>query len=278
MYYQARSLYNVEKYAEALPYIEKAVEINPDSNRINSRHGVILFELGQYGEALDAYRAALSIDSDDSTTLDRRGQVHFQMGDYDKALTYFDMALDVDPEDKGTLVNKANTLFELNEYDDAIKHYETVLDMDSNHLDALKGMAITLENRGDERESAKYYEKINLQEEDIDVNNVNKNDIIIPLKPSSSGIPEWIRINAGWWAEGQIDDDTFVSGIQFLIKEEAIVISNNDFTSSSSQSSPSDEIPIWVKNNAEWWAQELLSDDDFLKGIQYLVEQRIIQV
>ena len=28
-------------------------------------------------------------------------------------------------------------------------------------------------------------------------------------------VPSWIKNNAGWWAEGTIDDDSFVQGIQF---------------------------------------------------------------
>ena len=32
----------------------------------------------------------------------------------------------------------------------------------------------------------------------------------------SDGIPEWIKGNAEWWAAGQIDDNTFVSGIQVV--------------------------------------------------------------
>jgi hypothetical protein len=32
-------------------------------------------------------------------------------------------------------------------------------------------------------------------------------------------IPDWIKNNAGWWANGDIDDSSFVEGIQFLIKE-----------------------------------------------------------
>jgi len=40
----------------------------------------------------------------------------------------------------------------------------------------------------------------------------------------------------------------------------------------------SQEIPSWIKNNADWWSQGLITDDDFVKGIQYLVEQGIIQV
>ena len=37
-------------------------------------------------------------------------------------------------------------------------------------------------------------------------------------------IPDWIKNNAGWWADGQIDDSAFVSGIQYLIKVGIIVI------------------------------------------------------
>lgn len=31
------------------------------------------------------------------------------------------------------------------------------------------------------------------------------------------------------------------------------------------------KIPYWVKNNAKWWAQNQISDEDFVKGIQYLI-------
>ena len=46
----------------------------------------------------------------------------------------------------------------------------------------------------------------------------------IPITEQSSvsqnnQIPDWIKNNAGWWADGQIDDNSFVEGIQFLIKE-----------------------------------------------------------
>ena len=30
-------------------------------------------------------------------------------------------------------------------------------------------------------------------------------------------IPSWIKNNAGWWADGQIDDTAFIQGIQYLI-------------------------------------------------------------
>ena len=45
------------------------------------------------------------------------------------------------------------------------------------------------------------------------------------IPPTSQGtgtgtneIPSWIKNNAGWWADGSIDDNSFVQGIQYLIQ------------------------------------------------------------
>ena len=43
--------------------------------------------------------------------------------------------------------------------------------------------------------------------------------------PEQTPIPDWIKTNAGWWAEGAIDDATFISGIQFLIQEGILSVS-----------------------------------------------------
>jgi hypothetical protein len=42
--------------------------------------------------------------------------------------------------------------------------------------------------------------------------------------PESQQVPAWIKNNAGWWADGQIDDNSFVSGIQYLIKVGIIIV------------------------------------------------------
>ena len=41
----------------------------------------------------------------------------------------------------------------------------------------------------------------------------------IPPISENAKIPAWIKNNAEWWAAGQIDDNSFVQGIQYLIKE-----------------------------------------------------------
>ena len=39
-----------------------------------------------------------------------------------------------------------------------------------------------------------------------------------------------------------------------------------------------DQVPDWVKNTAGWWADDTISDIEFINGIQFLVEESIIQV
>ena len=40
-------------------------------------------------------------------------------------------------------------------------------------------------------------------------------------------IPSWIKNNAGWWADGTIDDNSFISGIEWLVSNGIINIKNN---------------------------------------------------
>jgi hypothetical protein len=85
-------------------------------------------------------------------------------------------------------------------------------------------------------------------------------------------VPDWIKSNASWWTEGTIDDETFIQGIQFLIKEGIIEIS------STSTDETSDEIPSWVKDMSGWWADDQIPESDFINAMTYLINVGIIQV
>ena len=41
----------------------------------------------------------------------------------------------------------------------------------------------------------------------------------------SDVIPDWIKNNAGWWSNGLIPDEAFVSGLQWLISNGIMKIS-----------------------------------------------------
>ena len=49
--------------------------------------------------------------------------------------------------------------------------------------------------------------------------------ILIPnLSAQEVTIPSWIKNNAGWWATDQIDDSSFLQGIQYLVQKGIIVV------------------------------------------------------
>ena len=88
-------------------------------------------------------------------------------------------------------------------------------------------------------------------------------------------VPDWVKNNAKWWSDGQVDDSTFSQGIGFLIKEKVISVSSLPPQASDVAE---EKIPDWIKNNAKWWADGMISEDDFLKGITYMVEKGIVKV
>jgi len=54
-------------------------------------------------------------------------------------------------------------------------------------------------------------------------------DAILPvvvnrISVDETSIPAWIKNNAGWWATDQIDDSTFLQGIQYLVQKGIIVV------------------------------------------------------
>jgi len=103
-------------------------------------------------------------------------------------------------------------------------------------------------------------------------------------------VPDWVKSNAKWWAEGGIDDKTFTNGIAFLIQQKIIDLpteTNVSLTPEEEEKSKFDwtegeeievKVPEWIKTNAQWWADDQIDEGTFLSGIEYLVKHRIIIV
>ena len=51
-----------------------------------------------------------------------------------------------------------------------------------------------------------------------------------------------------------------------------------DMSNPDEQTSVGKDLPLWIKNNAGWWSQELIDDTDFVAGIEYLMKNKIIIV
>jgi len=56
------------------------------------------------------------------------------------------------------------------------------------------------------------------------------------------------------------------------------IASNTFEINKGSDGSQSVAIPSWIKNNAGWWSKGEIGDSDFVQGIQYLIQNKIMKI
>lgn len=87
-------------------------------------------------------------------------------------------------------------------------------------------------------------------------------------------IPFWIREFSKYWYNGSISEKEFANGIEFLIKENIIVIPDSE----SQKNTGEVIIPDWIKISTGWWIEGKISDQEYVKSLEYLIKVGIISV
>jgi hypothetical protein len=236
----------------------------------------------------------------------------FLKGEYEKSIKIFDEILEIYPEDYKIFEMKGVALSNLrlestlamqpqqnavsrdpsNLNKSSMLEFYKALEINPNSVLALNGMGLGFGNFGEYSEAETYFKKSleinpdnkitqnylisleNLKKKyslNIFENPTKKPDFLKMMEEKT--IPSWIKNSAGWWADNKINDNDFISGIEYLIENKIIKVSTyvNDENST-------DHIPSWIKNSAGWWSSGKISDNDFLTGIEYLTGNGIIKV
>ncbi|MCH7940470.1 MAG: matrixin family metalloprotease [Thaumarchaeota archaeon] len=219
---------------------------------------------------------------------------HFVNGEYKEAIQIYDNILEIVPNNFSTLKMKGVALSNLaqdenliNYHTDSLEQFYTIIQHNPNDVLALTGLGVGFGYLGEYHESKQYFEKaLELEPDSAVIKNYlefvdkviqkypytpTEKPMLVIIKPAV--IPDWVKNNAKWWSEGEIKDDEFILGIQFLIENGIMKV---DPPASSNLSS--DSIPDWVKNNAGWWADDLISDDEFVSGIYFMIQNGIIVI
>ena len=74
-------------------------------------------------------------------------------------------------------------------------------------------------------------------------------------------------------ARESFDPTVYKSGVYYLDVEYSGAKASTSFKIISSETIV---IPSWVKNLGKWWSQDLVTDKDFARGIEYLIKEKII--
>jgi len=169
----------------------------------------------------------------------RQANEHFMLGEYHQAIEIYDEILEESPNSKKTLLMKGIALSNLERHKSSILEFYKVNQQDENNITALIGLGVGFGNFGEYKEALKYFEQAyELQP---------KNHIV-------KNYYEFATKTIGKYPYNEVE------------KPEV-------YTLNIPQT-----IPAWIKNTAGWWADGQLPDDEFIKSLQFLIENNIISV
>ena len=117
----------------------------------------------------------------------------------------------------------------------------------------------------------------------IDSNSKLVDNIAISKSNSTVHLSDKYNNSEGkYWVEfinpftGDYDFTTFTSGTEKITN--TVVTQQTAPIQNPIPQTTSVEIPTWIKNNAKWWSEGSIGDSDFIKGLQYLIQQKIMKI
>ena len=159
--YSARAtLLRVEKkYAEAINYYTKAIQLNAIDHESYNNRANIYMDMNKFDSALPDYRRALAIKPNYYVAFDNLGALYARKNMYDSALYYFTRVLEQKPDYKVTYSNRALTYMGLRRYDEAIKDWQTALVYEPGAPDIINTIGLCYRMLGKNQDALKYIDQ-----------------------------------------------------------------------------------------------------------------------
>ena len=148
--------------ANALPYLRKAVELDPSNGAAIRNLAQTYYDLGNTAESIATYEKAIK------TTLDTKAKadLHFNLGvlynqveDFDQAEDNFLFALDLNPEDVEAIIGMAQTFESIEKWRKAEKFYKELIYLEPENAAHYRGIARVLLQQGKQDQAQRYFEK-----------------------------------------------------------------------------------------------------------------------
>ena len=164
---------------------------------------------------------------------------HFVNGEYKQAIRIYEQLLENNPNSVSLLKMKAIALSNSGDDLNALKEFYKIIQQDPHNVIALTGMGVGFGNLGEYKESSFYLEKATKEDPDNKIiKNYKKNIDEINLKYPHTA------------TEKPLDNREPIKG----------------------------KVPDWMKNVANWWGLGKITDDDFLKILEYSIKNDVIKI
>ena len=175
----------------------------------------------------------------DVPNLYEKANEHFMIGEYHEAIELYDKILEISPSNTKTSLMKGIALDNLERHKASILEFYKVNQQDPENITALIGLGVGFGNYGEYKQALTYFEQA------------------YELAPENHVVENYY---------------------EFAVKTEKKYPYNEAekpevFTLNIPQT-----VPAWIKNTAGWWATDKIPDEEFLKGIDFLIDNGLLVI
>ncbi len=146
-------------YQEALAYLQKALNENPEHEPVLYDLAFCYEKVGNDQKAIEYYNKYLDIDPFSESAWYNLGIIYNRLEDYPQAIDSYDFALAIDPNYSAAIFNKANALSSIERFEDSISAYLDYLRLDPDSVDAHLYLADCYFQLDDFENAGLYYDK-----------------------------------------------------------------------------------------------------------------------
>jgi tetratricopeptide (TPR) repeat protein len=126
-----------ESFVEAIEYIEKAVELNPNSDKLYLLAGLCCRAGGLYEKARAFYNKALSSDNFNKAGFyNLIGNTFDEEGNYKEAVLYYEKAVASDNSFVAAFCSIGDMFLKMNDYESALQNYQKAVEVDEKFVPA----------------------------------------------------------------------------------------------------------------------------------------------
>ena len=178
-------------------------------------------------------------EKNDLRTLYNNANEHLANGELREAINTYDEILEISPDNIDATLMKGVALSNIEQHKQSMKEFYKVLVKKPENVLALVGMGVGFGNFGEYKEAQTYFD---------DAYNISPdNHVILNYKNFAETVVKKYPYN-------EVEKPEFFT-VQII-----------------------DEVPLWVKNTAGWWADDKISDSEFLSGIYFLIENGLLVI
>ena len=175
----------------------------------------------------------------DVPNLYKKADEHFMSGEYQEAIELYDKILEISPTNTKTSLMKGIALENLERHKASILEFYKVNQQEPENITALIGLGVGFGNYGEYKQALEYFEQA------------------YELSPENHIVKNYY---------------------EFATKNVKKYLYNEAEKPEVFTLNIPETVPVWIKNTAGWWATDKIPDEEFLKGIDFLIDSNLLIV